>query len=498
METTQLYNQYTRLLQKAADLHNAAALLEWDHEVYMPAKGAEFRGRQLATLAAMAHEIATGTALEETVNALKTSTGLDEKQKSNLRLSSSDIKKNKKLPTAFVEALARQTTECFNAWIDARRLNDYSVFEPFLTKMIALKQQQVALYGYKNHPYDALLDDYEQGATVAMLDVVFNDIKEKLPPVLAHIKTAEQVADDCFHQHFPKQEQWDFSMEVLRKMGFNFEAGRQDYAEHPFTTSFSPDDVRLTTRVSEDNFAPLLWSTIHEGGHGLYEQGLPAEQYGLPGGSAASLGIHESQSRLWENCAGRSKDFWTGFYPVLQGYFPEQLADVSLDTFFKAMNKVSPSLIRTEADEVTYHFHVLIRYEIEKGLMDNSIHPKDLQTVWNSMYEKYLGITPPDAVHGILQDVHWSHGSFGYFPTYSLGSFYAAQFYEHATRQLPGLPQQVRTGDFTALLAWLRQNIHVHGRQYTSEQLCERMTGEPLNMDYFMTYIADKYAEVYR
>ncbi len=497
MTTQQLYTTYTSLLQKAADLHSAAAVLEWDQETYMPPKGAEARGRQLATLASQAHDILTSEQLENTLKELSTRSDLDETQQANVRLSLKDLEKNKKLPSAFVEAMSKQTSECFNAWIAARKKNDYSLFAPSLKKMIALKQEQARLYGYTGHPYDALLDDYEPGATVAMLEGVFAKIKNELPGLLARIKAVPQVSNDCFHANFPRQQQWDFSIDVLKAMGYDMEAGRQDYAEHPFTTSFSSNDVRITTRVDEHNYASLLWSTIHEGGHALYEQGLPEAQYGLPLGAAASLGIHESQSRLWENCVGRGYSMWQHFYPVLQRYFPEQLNEVSVDTFFKAMNRVEPSLIRTEADEVTYHFHVMIRYEIEKGLMEGSVDPETLPQVWNSMYEKYLGVTPPDDVKGILQDVHWSHGSFGYFPTYSLGSFYAAQFFMQAHKAIPGLDELLAMGDMAPLLHWLREHIHRYGRQYTSEELCERVTGERLNTAYFMQYIADKHTKVY-
>lgn len=493
----QLYTEYTDLLQKAADLHSAAAVLEWDQETYMPAKGAEFRGRQLATLAAQAHDILTSPRLEDVLAALSGRDDLTDEQKANVRISVKDMEKNKKLPSSFVEALSKQSSECFNAWIQARQKNDYSIFAPSLMKMIQLKQEQARLYGYTGHPYDALLDDYEPGATVAMLDKVFDKIKIELPQILDHIKHTAQVSNECFHKEYPKALQWDFSVEVLRKIGYDFDAGRQDYAEHPFTTSFSSKDVRITTRVDEHNYASLLWSTIHEGGHALYEQGLPEEQYGLPLGAAASLGIHESQSRLWENCIGRNLDTWKYFFPVLKQHFPTQLADVTAEEFFKAMNRVEPSFIRTEADEVTYHFHVMIRYEIEKGLLDNTIDPAQLPAIWNGMYEKYLGITPPNDTKGILQDVHWSHGSFGYFPTYSLGSFYAAQFFARAHRDINGLDDLLAKGEFMPLLAWLREQIHQYGRRFTSEELCERVTGEKLDTKYFMQYIRDKYVAVY-
>jgi len=494
---SELYTIYCELMQKAADINYASAVLGWDQEVYMPPKGADARARQLSTLAGQAHEILTSDKLEQVLKQLSATTGLTDTEQSNVRLSLQDLEKNKKLSPAFVEELSKQQSECFNAWIEARRKNDFSVFAPSLTKMVALKKKQAELYGYKENAYDALLDDYEKDATVAMLDPIFNGIQEQLPPILDKIKAVAQVDDSFFNLHFPKQQQWDFSLVVLKQMGFDFEACRQDYSEHPFTTSFAPTDVRITTRVDEDNYNSMLWSCIHEGGHGLYEQGLPYDQYGLPLGSPVSLGIHESQSRMWENCIGRGLDFWKFFYPQLQNVFPEQLGTVSPDAFYKAANKVAPSFIRTEADELTYHFHVMIRYEIEKALMDGSLSVKDLPAKWNEMYGKYLGITPADDKTGVLQDVHWSHGSFGYFPTYTLGSFYAAQFYSKMEEDIKDLPQLVATGELAPLLQWLREKVHIHGRRYNSEELCERITGKKLDPSYFIRYAEAKFKGIY-
>jgi len=330
-----------------------------------------------------------------------------------------------------------------------------------------------------------------------MLNPVFEMVKEQLSLLLKKITQAKQVNNDFFHKNYPKQQQWDFSIQVLKQMGYDLEAGRQDYSEHPFTTSFAPNDVRITTRVDENNFSSLLWSSIHEGGHALYEQGLPAIEYGMPLGTAASLGIHESQSRLWENCVGRSKSFWQYFYPKLQQPFPGQLTNITLNDFYKGVNKVQPSLIRTEADEVTYHFHVMIRYEIEKALLENNLSVKDLPGAWNEMYQKYLGVSSPDDKHGILQDVHWSHGMLGYFPTYSLGSFYAAQFFEQAGKEINGLPAKIENGELELLLHWLREKIHKFGRQYRSDDLCKKVTGRGLDFSSFMNYISKKYAGVY-
>jgi carboxypeptidase Taq len=492
-----LYERYEDTTQKAADLGYAAAVLGWDQETYMPSKGFAARGRQLATLAAQAHALVTSETYRNLLHDLKTATGLNDEQSANVRLSIEDFEKASKLPDDFVEELAQASSTALNAWINARKANDYRIYAPELAKMIALKKHQAELYGYKEHPYDSLLDDYEKGATVTMLDRVFTQVRETLPGLLQAIAAKEQVKDSFFNQHFSKDTQWQFSLDVLKAIGYDFDAGRQDYSEHPFTTSFAPSDVRITTRVNEDDIASLLWSSIHEGGHALYEQGLPESEYGMPLGAAASLSIHESQSRLWENCVGRGLHFWKHFYPVLQHRFEQQLGNISLEAFYAAMNKVQPSLIRTEADELTYHFHVMIRYEIEKGLLDGSIAVNDLRDVWNAKYQQYLGLTPPDDVSGILQDIHWSHGSFGYFPTYSLGSFYAAQFWEEACRQMPDLISSIAAGKFDMLLQWLRQNIHQYGRRYRSEELCRRITGRGLDFNAFMNYATQKYAGIY-
>lgn len=491
-----MYTQYQEITQKAADLNNAAAVLGWDQETYMPPKAYAVRGRQLSTLASQAHTLLTSDTYCQLLKSLKGP--LSEDEAANVRLSQEDYDKAACLPASFVEALTQASSAAMEAWMQARKQNDYQIFAPALARMVDLKKQQAKLYGYEEHPYDALLDDYEKGATVKMLDGIFDELRMELPPLLAAIASKPAPDDQFFSQHFPKQDQWDFSLEVLKAMGYDFEAGRQDYSEHPFTTSFGPTDVRITTRVSEQNLASLLWSSIHEGGHALYEQGLPEDQYGMPLGMAASLSIHESQSRLWENGIGRSYDFWSHFYPILQARFPEQLKATSLDSYYAGMNRVESSLIRTEADELTYHFHVMIRYEIEKGLMENSIAVKDLPEVWNSLYQKYLGITHPDAVQGILQDVHWSHGSFGYFPTYSLGSFYAAQFLDAARIAIPELPVQIGGGNFKPLLAWLRKEIHQYGRKYRSAELCRRITGQEPGISAFMNYSKEKYRRIYQ
>jgi carboxypeptidase Taq len=497
MNIQEVYQEYVSLTQKAADLNNAAAVLGWDQETYMPPKGFNARGRQLATLATAAHEILTSERYGRILEQLGEAAELDEDAKTNVKCSREDFEKAQKLSPEFVEAMAKQSSASFEAWIAAREAKDYGRYAAELGKMIALKKEQAERYGYEAHPYDALLDDYEKGGTVAVLDPVFEGVKRDLPPLLERIAAKGGVDDSFFHKHYPKEAQFQFSLEILKAMGYDLEAGRQDYSEHPFSTSFAPTDVRVTTRVDEKNIASLLWSSIHEGGHALYEQGLPEVQYGLPLAQATSLSIHESQSRLWENGVGRSLPFWNHFFPLLQKRFPDQLKDCSAETWYRGANKVQPSLIRTESDELTYHFHVLIRYEIEKALLTGELDPKDLRNSWNEAYQKYLGVTPADDKQGVLQDVHWAHGSFGYFPTYSLGSFYAAQFLEKATAEIKDLDSQFEAGQFGQLLSWLREHVHQYGRRYRSEELCKRITGQGLDFQAFLRYAEQKFGGIY-
>lgn len=495
--TSDLYEEYTSRMKKIADVRHAAAVLQWDEETYLPSKGAAFRGQQLATLSEIAHEWSIDPALGELMKTLKERDDLDEPGKRNITLSLEDYTRQQKFTPAFIRLLSETTSHCFHTWIKARNANSFALFREDLDKMIELKKQEAELAGYEHHPYNALLDQYEKGATVTLLDNAFNQVRQPLKDLLDKILAQPAVDDSFLHRIYPKQQQWDFGMEVIRQMGFDFEAGRQDISEHPFTTSFNRNDVRITTRIDELDMGNMLWSCIHETGHGLYEQGLPEEYYGLPLGEYASLSIHESQSRLWENNVGRSLSWWQHWYPVLQSRFPEQLKDISIDQFYKGINKVKASLIRTEADEVSYHFHVMIRYELEKNLMEGSLSVADIPAYWNGRYAEYLGVTVPDDKRGCLQDVHWSHGSLGYFPTYSLGSFYGAQLFLAAEDQDNTIAPGVRQGNTAPLLDWLRQKVHRHGRRYTSEELCRNATGQTLDIQYFLHYLLDKYKKIY-
>ena len=495
--TGKLYARYKACLQEIADVRYAIAVLQWDQETYMPAKGSRYRAQQVATLSETAHKLFTAKKTGRLLQTLAERDDLSEPERHNIRLSLYDYNKLKKLPASFVRAMSEAVSKSYQYWVEAKQTNSFSVFQNSLDKLIHLKRREADQLGYEGHPYNALLNEYEKGATVPFLDAVFSTLQQPLIELLRKVGRQPQVNDAFLQKHFPGHLQWQFGLDLIKQLGFDFEAGRQDVSEHPFTTSFSSHDVRVTTRIHENDFSSMCWSCIHEAGHALYEQGLPGEAYGLPLGEYASLGIHESQSRLWENNVGRSLGFWQHNFPLLQTRFPEQFSGVDPVHFYRAINKVTPSLIRTEADELTYHFHVIIRYELEKKLIEGAVETKDIPAYWNELYEQYLGIRVPDDRNGCLQDVHWSHGSFGYFPTYSLGSLYAAQFFGTAGHQLPALAETIENGDLVPLLNWLRTNIHQYGRRYTSEELCTRITGEPLNSSYFLQYATEKYRNIY-
>lgn len=492
------YKEYRERMRKIADVRSANALLQWDQETYLPPKGAALRGQQISTLSELAHGLFTDPDLGDLLHALADSPDLSEDQRRNVQLTREDYTRNQKYSSAFVRRLSDQVNRTFHSWIEARRQNSFALYVADLEALVALKREEAAFLGYQGHPYDALLDEFEKGATVAQLDSTFTGLLPRLKSLLDRIAAAPQVDDSFLRQSFPKQQQWDWGMMLIRELGFDFDAGRQDISEHPFSTSFGSTDVRITTRIDENDFGNMTWSCIHETGHALYEQGLLPENYGLPLGEACSYSIHESQSRLWENNVGRGKAFWTHYFPLLKARFPAQLSAVDLESFYRGINKVQPSLIRTEADEITYHFHVAIRYELEKKLIGGDLSVGDIPAFWNDAYQKWLGVTVPDDKHGCLQDVHWSHGSFGYFPTYSLGSFYAAQFFDTAGGEISGLAESIGQGDTSQLLSWLRKKIHPIGRKYPSEVLCRQVTAQSLSIDRFIGYLEKKYAGIYQ
>lgn len=488
--SVQLYHEYVEKMRRIADIRYAAAVLQWDQETYLPEKGNAGRARQLATLSETAHQLFSDASLSNLLNELLSKNGLDAKQKKNVELTLEDYTKQKKYSSEFVRKLSETVSEAFHAWISAKKQNDYKLFKPALEKLVALKKQESDILGYTDHPYNAHLKEYEKSTSVKQLDALFASLQKPLKELIASL-TQKQANTSFFRAYYPKDKQWEWSLYLIRELGFDTEAGRQDISEHPFSTSFGAKDVRITTRIDEHDFANMNWSCIHEVGHALYEQGLPDEEYGLPSGEYSSLSIHESQSRLWENCIGRSKTFWSHYLPRLKEYFPEQLNNISADHFVQAIKKVQPSLIRTEADELTYHFHVMIRYEIEKDIISGELKAEDIPERWNGLYKQYLNIDVPDDRQGCLQDVHWSHGSFGYFPTYSLGSLYAAQFWSKLKKDEPLVEEEISKGVLTKVHNWLAKNVYCHGRLLTSEEIAQQITGEGLNTKYFIDYIVN-------
>ncbi len=487
-----LYEQYKNYMQQVADIKYAAAVLQWDEETYMPQKGAAIRGRQLATLSETAHRMFTGKDLFELLQVLNERADLSIDQSINVQLSLEDVLRQQKLSPVFVRNMSEAVSQSFHQWVLAKQSNDFHSYAPYLNKVLTLKQEEADIRGFIGHPYNAMLDEYERGSTVAQLDKLFDDLKPLLLSLIPSATSFTNINTDFLNKEYDKEQQWEWGIFLLKELGFDFDAGRQDISAHPFTTNFSAQDVRITTRVDTNDLKNMTWSTLHELGHGLYEQGLPIEEYGLPAGEYCSLSIHESQSRLWENCVGRSWGFVQKYYPVLQQRFSNQLTDIDAEQFYKAINKVQPSLIRTEADELTYHAHIIIRYTIEKELFEKMITVSDIPTRWNELYKHHLDIIVPNDRQGCLQDVHWSHGSFGYFPTYSTGSLYAAQFWYFFQQS----PASIKPTSYTHLLEWLREKIHAHGRKYTSENLCKMVTGQSLQTDFFISYIRQKYSKI--
>lgn len=498
MRTETLYQDFKARMAKQADVSYTIGVLSWDKEVNMPSKGERFRNQQIATLSGIAHEMFTSDAigeLLEQLDAKKEELSFEEAR--NIELTKRDFHRSKKLNEAFVIRRSQFCSQAYDSWLKAKAANDFSKFQAAFEEIIKIKQEEAALLGYEASSYNALLEDYEPGYTAAMLDELFADVRAKLVDFVREIRQQPQVDDSFLYQRYTKKKQWDFSIYLLKQLGYSFEAGRQDWSPHPFTINFSANDVRITTRVNERDLATLLWSSIHECGHALYEQGLPTDYYGLPVGYHVSLGIHESQSRLWENNVGRSLAFWKGQYPQLQNTFSKQLSKVNVAQFYKGINKIEPSLIRTEADELHYHFHIMTRYELEKAMLEGDLRVKDVESAWNEKYKSYLDLDVPDAKSGVLQDIHWAYGSIGYFPTYSLGSFYAAQLFSQAEKDMPTLREEMEQGKTDSVLAWLRTNIHQQGRRYTATELCTKVTGEPLNFKYFYDYAKAKYSHIY-
>lgn len=489
--------------RQLVDLSGAMTVLSWDQEVNMPKEGVELRANQLATLAGILHEHQVNPKIGELLTDIEgelasDAVELSDVERGYIRQIRRDFDQATKLPQVFVEDLALATSKGQQAWQQARSENSFSLFTPHLERIVALTKSKAEYLGYVDSPYDALLDQFEPGLTESELLRIFNSLREATVKILEKLQASNvTVNEDILHGEFPVATQEMFARELVGWLGYNLDAGRQDLSAHPFTISFGGGrDVRITTRVKHDQIDYAMGSTIHETGHAVYEQQVQAEfdRSSLAGG--VSLGIHESQSRYFENQIGRSLPFWRFWYPKLQSYFSDQLPTDGLMDYYRAINKVTPSLIRTGADEVTYNLHIILRFEIERALIKGEVQVADLPDLWRAKMKEYLGVEPETDKDGVLQDVHWSHGTFGYFPTYTLGNLYAAQFAQKIREQLD-VDALLEAGEFDAIRLWLNENIHQWGKVYYPVELVQRVTGESLNPDYFISYIKQKYGEMY-
>ena len=486
------------MLGRIADLNGAAAVLEWDQETYMPPGGTEARAFQIGTLRELGHEFFIRDSVGELLDQLSPEDfGPGSSDAALLRVTRRDYDRARKIPARLVADMARATAFAKDGWKKARDTNTYAHFAPHLQTVIDLNVEKAEAVGYDACVYDALLDEYEPGMKTATVAEVFANLRDELVPFVREVVGRPQPDTSVLHRFFADDRQWDFGLSVIRDFGYDFEHGRQDRSAHPFTTTFALSDVRITTRVDEHFLNPALFGTLHEAGHGMYEQGIATALDRTPLASGTSLGMHESQSRLWENLVGRSLPFWEHYYPSLQRTFPEALGDTTLDAFYRATNAVAPSLIRVEADEVTYNLHIMLRFELEQALVDRTLSVDDLPTAWNEKTEAYFGLRPASDTEGVLQDIHWSLGALGYFPTYALGNLMSAQFFNSAVDTVPDLENQIARGEFGPLLAWLRENVHKYGRMKTATEILESATGRGLEAESWVGYVREKFGALY-
>lgn len=498
-EPKSILDQIALWERETALLESTQATLEWDERTGMPSEAGSYRAEQITYLSGLIHQRRTDAAQADRIAAL-VQLAQPHSEESDLAVTARYLKRNldrrQKLPLDLVQALTKAVVLGQQAWSQARKVHSFDHFLPNLKTIVKLKREEASLLAIGGSAYNGLLDEYEEGANETQLQVMFADLRRQLVPIVAQAAEATRKRGSIFAQPpIPIAQQRTFNHIVAQAVGFNFGAGRLDETDHPFCTTLGPRDCRILTRYFENDLLSSLFSTLHEAGHGMYEQGLPSEHFGMPLGSYASLGIHESQSRLWENAVGRSLPFWQWCTPVLKQEFPNAFAEANAETIYRYTNSVSPSLIRVEADEATYNLHIAIRFELEQKLISGALEPTDLPDAWNSAYLEYLGIEPSQDAEGCLQDVHWSAGLFGYFPTYTLGNLIAAQWMETIQKTLGELDPLHRRGDFRPLLDWLRTNVHQHGKRYTPSQLVERVSGRPLSAIPFVQYLTKKLSD---
>jgi carboxypeptidase Taq len=484
------------------DLINAGALLSWDEATYMPPGGAPARGRQTALLARLAHEKSVDPALGKLLDELQPyqeSQPYDSDDASLIRLARREYERDIKIPPKFMAEFYQHSSKSYNTWVTARPENNFKALEPLLERTLDLSRQMADFFPGYEHIADPLIDIADYGMKATTLRSLFAQLRRELIPIVQAITSQPPADDSCLKKNYPQADQLAFGLEVIKQLGYDFNRGRQDLTYHPFMTKFSLGDIRITTRINENDLNDGLFSTIHESGHAMYEQGIRMELEGTPLANGVSAGIHESQSRTWENLVGRSRGFWEYFYPKLQARFAEQFKGVSLDTFYRAINKVQRSLIRTDADEVTYNLHVMIRFDIELALLEGNLLVRDLPEYWHLRYNADMGIRAPDDRDGVMQDVHWFGGTVGgAFQGYTLGNLMGAQFYTQALKQHPEIPLEMSQGKFDTLHSWLVEKVYQHGSKFTANELIERVTGEPLSIEPYMHYLKTKFGELYK
>lgn len=496
------YDELVRRSKEIGLLSSCSAVLQWDHQVNVPTSGAALRAQQLSLLAGLIHEKVTDPEIDELLSFAEGSDLIKDPESiaaANIRELRHTYDKQTKLPKELVEELNKVTALAHNEWAGARKNSDFKRFKPWLERIVDLTREKAEAYGYEGEPYNALLDDFERGATVEEISGVFEGLRGELVDLLGRIADAPKRPDvSIVERAYSVDRQSVFCEMVACAMGFDFTQGRLDVSTHPFTTGIGPGDTRITTRYNPQRLNDALFGAIHEAGHALYEMGLDKERhFGTAVGETASLGIHESQSRMWENMVGRSREFWVYFFPQAKRIFRESLEEVNLDEFYEAVNFVTPSYTRVEADEVTYNLHVLLRFELERALVKGDLKAADVPGEWNDRFKRYFGMAVDTDSNGCLQDVHWSAGMIGYFPTYTLGNLYAAQFFAKAKADISDLPKRFESGDLLTLREWLRENIHKHGMRYRAKDLCRRVTGEPLSPGPLIQHLNAKFCEIY-
>src|SRR5258706_7898671 len=489
-----------RLLE-VGDLNHINALLGWDQSTYMPAGGAEARGRQSALLAQMAQEKFIDRKIGKLLDDLRPyeeSLPYDSDDASLIRVTRRNYERDLKVPPKFIGELNEHAAKSYQEWTEARPANDFSKVRNSLEKTLDLSRQLADYFPGYEHIADPLIDFADYGMKASRVRSLFADLRDTLVPIVHTITSKPPADNSVLHKHYPEAEQLFFGAEVVKQLGYDFNRGRIDKTHHPFMTKFSLGDVRITTRVQENDFGDCLFSNMHEAGHAMYEQGIDMSYEGLPLGGGTSAGVHESQSRLWENIVGRSHGFWEYMYPKLQAHFPEQFNGVSLDTFYAAINKVEKALISTDADEVTYNLHVMLRFDFEVQMLEGSLSIRDLPEAWHERFEHDFGITPPNDSDGVLQDVHWYSGIIGgVFQGYTLGNILSAQFYSAALKAHPSIPDEMTKVQFATLHGWLRENIYRHGSKFTAPEIVERASGTPLTIEPYINYLKTKYNTLY-